>query len=92
MDRGVIFWPGMAKDIKQLADICETCQERRPRNQNKTLLQHEDSDIPWNKIGLDLFEIQGRQYLVAIDYYSNFIEVDQLTTTTSTRVVTLLKK
>lgn len=90
--RGVIFWPGMAKDIRQLADICETCQERKPRNQHETLLQHEDGDIPWNKIGLDLFEIQGRQYLVAIDYYSNFIEVDQLTTTTSTRVVTLLKK
>ena len=44
-------------------------------------------------IGLDLFEIQGKQYLIAVDYYSNFIEVDRLTTRfTSARVITLLKK
>ena len=30
--RGIVFWPGMAHDIKQLADSCETCQEMKPRN------------------------------------------------------------
>ena len=90
--RGKIFWPGISKDIKQMADTCETCQERKPRNQHETLLQHEDGDTPWDKIGLDLFEIQGRQYLIAVCYYSNFIEVNQLTTTTSAHVIAVLKK
>ena len=30
--RGIVFWPGMAHDIKQLADSCETYQEMKPRN------------------------------------------------------------
>ena len=30
--RGIVFWPGMAHDIKQLADSCETCQEMKLRN------------------------------------------------------------
>ena len=36
--RGKIFWHGISKEIKQMADTCETCQERKPRNQRETLL------------------------------------------------------
>jgi transposase InsO family protein len=54
-------------------------------------MQHVEG-APWQKIGTDLFEIQGRQYLVSIDYFSNFIEVDYLSTTTSSAVISILKK
>ena len=90
--RGTVFWPGMAGDIKQLADSCETCQEMKPRNTQEPLKQHNDGDGPWQKIGLDLFEIAGKHYLIVVDYYSNFIEIDLLTTLTSARTITLLKK
>jgi hypothetical protein len=71
---------GIAKDVKQLADNCEICQESKPRNCRETLKQHDNGAYPWNKIGLDSFEIKGRNYLIAVDYYSNFIEVDYLLT------------
>ena len=90
--RGTVFWPGMASDIKQVADMCETCQEMKPRNSPEPLKQHNDGDEPWQKVGLDLFEIAGKHYLAVVDYFSNFIEIDLLTTITSARVVTLLKK
>ena len=82
----------MASDIKQIADMCETCQEMKPQNSSEPLRQHSDGDEPWQKIGLDLFEIAGKHYLAVVDYYSNFIEIDLLTTMTSLRIVTLLKK
>ncbi|CAC5418657.1 unnamed protein product [Mytilus coruscus] len=41
---------------------------------------------------MDLFEIKGRPYLVVIDYFSNFTEVDYLSKTTSSQVITILKK
>ena len=90
--RGTVYWPNIASDIKQIADMCETCQEMKPRNPPEPLRQHGDGDEPWQKIGLDLFEITGKHYLAVVDYYSNFIEVDLLTTMTSVRIVTLLKK
>ncbi|XP_062614646.1 uncharacterized protein K02A2.6-like [Saccostrea cucullata] len=90
--RGVIFWPGMKSDIKQIADYCGICQERKPRNCKEPLLQHSTCEFPWQKIGLDLFEIQGKHYMVSVDYFSSFIEVDYLPTTTSARVISLLKK
>ena len=90
--RGVIFWPGMAQEIKQLVDCCQPCQELRPRNQRETLKQHYDGKQPWEKIATDLFEIKGHSYLVTIDYYSNFMEVDYVSSTTSAQVIALIKK
>ena len=90
--RGTVYWPNMAGDIKQIADMCETCQKMKPQNLPEPLKQHSDGDEPWQKIGLDLFEIAGKHYLAVIDYYSNFIEIDLLTTMANARVVTLLKK
>ena len=39
----------------------------------------------------DLFELKGFTYLLVADYYSRFVEVQKLTTTTSSSIVTQLK-
>ena len=44
------------------------------------------------RVGLDFFQLADKHYLVTIDYYSNFIELDELTTLTSARTITILKK
>jgi transposase InsO family protein len=46
----------------------------------------------WNKIRFDIFEIKGRNYLIAVDYYSNFIEVDYLSKMKSSQMIRILKK
>lgn len=89
--REAIFWPGMSQQVKQLAENCDVCQEFKPQNQRETLKQHEDGQVPWDKVAADLFEIKGRSYLTTVDYYSNFIEVDSMTTTTTSQVITKLK-
>lgn len=89
--RELLFWPGMARDIKQTADNCEACQQMKPANQQETLRQHDETQVPWMKIGTDLFEINGRTYLVSVDYFSSFIEVDYLKSTTAEDVITKLQ-
>ena len=66
--------------------------EMKPQNLSEPLKQHSDGDEPWQKIGLDFFEIAGKHYLAVVDYCSNFIEIDLMTTMTSARTVTSLKK
>ena len=61
-------------------------------NQKAPLMQHAEGSTPWQKIGLDLFELNGKHYLIAVDYFFNFIEIDLLTSMTSSRVIALLKK
>ena len=55
-----VFWPAMSHEIRQVVENCETCQLHKPRNQKETLRQHEEGETPWSKIGVDLFEIKGR--------------------------------
>ena len=89
--RDTIFWPGMAKEVRQLAENCEACQQYKPQNQKEPLKQYEEGQVPWNKVGIDLFEIKGRDYLATVDYFSGFIEVDHLSTATSKQIITKLK-
>ena len=90
--RGLIFWLDMARDIHQIAVSCEPCQQLKPGNPRETLQPQSDGTYPWEKIACDLFEIKGQNYMVCIDCFSNFIEVDHLPTITSSRVITIMKK
>ena len=38
---------------------------------------------PWSKISADLFQLDGNNYLVMIDHYSDYIELDSLSGNTS---------
>lgn len=74
----LLFWPGISADIDRLSEQCELCQKYRSRSQKEPLITHEIPSIPWNKIGCDILEYQGKNFLVAVDYYSKWIELKQL--------------
>ena len=42
-------------------------------------MSHEITECPWQKIGTDLYTIDGNDYLIVVDYSSNFWEIDHLT-------------
>ena len=54
--------------------------------QKETLHQHQIIDRPWAKVGADLCDLSGRTLLVVCDYFSGFVEVERLQTTTSNAV------
>ena len=45
---------------------------------------------PWEKVAADLFVFKQTTYLIVADYYSRYVEVKKLASTTSTSVVTAL--
>ena len=87
--RNTECWPGIKKELKQIAASCDACQKTRPRNQKEPLKQHEEGHIVWEKLGLDFFEFRDRHYLIKVDYFSNFIEVEHMICTTSNTIVKL---
>ncbi|XDV11321.1 hypothetical protein PO909_000289 [Leuciscus waleckii] len=46
---------------------------------------------PWQRIAVDLLELEGKTFLVAVDYFSRDIEIASLTTITSKQVINKLK-
>jgi len=54
-------------------------------------MSHEVPSHPWEKVGADIFTLDGKDYLVTIDYYSNFWEVDRLPDTRASTAIPKLK-
>ena len=82
----------MENDIKRLVDMVDSLEifhEPKPSKSTRTLLHERQfgGRIPLNKIGMDLFKINERVYLVVIGYFSNITEVDDLSITTSNQVL-----
>ena len=70
---------------------CEICSKYQRKNRKEPLIPHAVPRRPWSKVGTDLFEFQNKYYLILVDYYSNFIEVEQLKHTTSYEIISHCK-
>ena len=60
-------------------------------NQKEPLMPHEIPSRPWEQVGVDLFELDQKQYMITVDYYSNFWDIHHLKSTTSTSIALKLK-
>ena len=90
--RDVIFWPGMTAEIKEMANQCTICNEYKHKQQKEPLMTYEIPSRPWKMVAQDLFTCNKKDYLITVDYYSDYWEVDELTNTTSQTVIECTKK
>ena len=81
-----VWWPGLSKQIKELVRDCSECYKHRLKRA-EPLMPTSIPDLPWQKVGTDLFdEWKMSTYLLIIDYYSRWIRIaklDQLSANTS---------
>ena len=91
--REILYWPGMNKQIEDTVSKCATCQQHRHYQVKEPLLSSEVPTMPWSIVAADLFECLGHQYLVVVNYYSEYIEVQKLETDThSTSVIEAMSR
>ena len=76
--RETIYWPNMKSDMKDFTLNCETCASHSTRQQKQTLISHDVPDRPWAKISTNLFDLDHKSYMVTVDYFSGFFEIDRL--------------
>jgi len=57
--REVLYWPGMNKDIEDHVAKCEVCNSQPAAQGREPLICHEIPSRPWEKIAIDLFELNG---------------------------------
>nr|XP_054602637.1 uncharacterized protein K02A2.6-like [Nothobranchius furzeri] len=89
--REVMYWPRINQDISQTTASCEQCRIYRPKQPAEPLLAHPAPHRPYYKVGTDLFDFDGKSYIVVTDYFSNYPEVGLLQTTSSKAVIAYLK-
>ena len=79
--KGITYWPNLKAELSDYISKCDTCCAIGARQSKETLISHDIPDHPWAKIATDLFEHEKKNYLVTVDYFSNFFEIDRLYST-----------
>ena len=85
-----VWWPGISSEIEDWVKNCLHCAEcNRPTKE--PLMGSELPAYPWQKVGTDLFVLNGATYVVIVDYFSRYPEVIKLALTTSQSIIAALK-
>ena len=81
----------MSTDVKHFIEKCDVCHAFDRRQSKETFIPHETPDLPWEKVGVDLFNFNGWDYLITVDNYSLLWEIDVLESKRSGTVIHKLK-
>ena len=69
-----VWWPGLSKQIQDMVKNCQTCLKHKV-NRPEPLYPTPFPERPWQKVGIDFFQGQSLDYLIAVNYYLRFIEI-----------------
>ena len=91
---GCIFWPSINKTIEEVVCQHETCTQFQAQNAAATLTPTPTLSCSWQMCALDIFTLEGANYLTCGDFYSKMILVQCLPSgqSNTTKVVSLLKE
>ena len=65
-----IWWPGISREVEDMVKNCIVCvHEQRP------LYSMPLPELPWQRVGSNLFELNGKHYLTVVDYFYRFIKM-----------------
>ena len=90
--RSCVFWPGINNQITDLCKACVTCAPYKQQHPREPLQPYPVPTSPWQLVSQDLFELNGAAYLVTVDHFSDFYEIDRLPSIQSPAVVQATKQ
>ena len=90
--RECLFWPGMQSDIRETCFSCGICSQCHAERPTEPMLSHKIPSRPWSKIRVDLFALDGKQYLVMVDHYSDYFELEPLRNVAASTVIRAKKR
>jgi hypothetical protein len=77
--RSFVWWPGLDKDLDNMARKCEISEDQKGRSTQVSpshpLIYPEN---PWERVHCDFAEYSGKQYLLMVDAFSKWVEVHEL--------------
>ena len=85
--RDALFWPGMTQQIRDEVSKCGVCAEYAVSQPKEPLMTPELPSRPWSIVAQDLFSLGDENYLITVDAYSGFWEVDKLDNTRAETVI-----
>ena len=88
--RQSVWWPGLSAQLEKMVRNCEECCKYQSQRA-EPLMPSVLPELPFQKVGTDLFEWKKRVYLLLVDYYSRYIEIALLNSPTAAEVIAHMK-
>ena len=87
--RSKVWWPGMDKDVEKVCKACHGCQVTSSYDPPDPMSRVLPPSAPWQDCSADLLGPlpTGESILVVVDYFSRFLEVAVLKSTTSAKII-----
>ena len=90
--RESVYWPGMQAAIRQTCSSCAVCSQYLSERPQEPMQSHPIPSRPWERVRADLFQLNGSNYLVLVDHYSNYIELEPLRNTSAVAVIRAMRR
>lgn len=88
--RGYCWWPGIDKDIEELAKDCRSCALFKPNPEKVPIHTWEAVHEPFQRVHVDFAgEFMGRYFFVLVDAYTKWPEVIEMKTITAGATITV---
>ena len=85
--KDALFWPGMSHQIVEMVSNCSLCTECQPAQLKEPLITPELPTQLWSTVAQGLYSHGGNNYLITLDAFSGYWEVDEMPQTTSLAVI-----
>ena len=91
---GCVFWLGINKAIEEAVQQCETCTKFQAQNAAAPLTLMPTQSHPWQMCAMDIFTLEGTDYLICSDSYLKMILIQHLPSgqSNTVKVISLLKE
>lgn len=81
-----VYWHGINNYTEDMIGNCETCKKHQRKQSSKPMITEQSK-----KVWTDIFHHNGKDYVLIINYHSNFPEIALLTNTIADSVITHVK-
>ena len=86
-----VWWRGISKQITSMVQECEFCQSKCPKQKRESMISTIFPERPWQHIGTDLCDFESRKYLVIMDYFSRYLEITPIVSSSAKAVIPKFK-
>lgn len=90
--RRYVYWPGVNVQIERLSKGCVACKEYNADTAKKVHVPWPKPSKPFDRVHVDFFYLEGRDFLILTDAYSRWVEVFHMTEKDAAAVGAVLTK
>lgn len=81
----------MAEQVANLVSDCTECNSFQNNQPKETLRPTTTPDFPWCEVASHIFHREDNNYVITVDYFSKFIEVDKISDLSTTATMPAVK-